>query len=278
MRLLHRVVFGLASVTASASVCSPVSTAALKPFKPWVVDYAEAQCIATRDYGSLDRPITLGIRPAPNAETYELLVARAGPTPAYAQELEGSVDFGRGPLKAWVLRFRPGKSNLDVYQFRIGAAEMAQARPAETVALRTKGGADFQFEVSSMSQLLDGLNACVANLEQYWNMGGEKDGRIAVPAKGDVRGLFSSDDYPSEAVSRGQQGKGQYLLLVDEKGSVAGCYVVTPTGVPALDSMACAVFQQRAKFTPARDRSGKSVRSTAVTPPINWRLDSGMER
>jgi TonB family protein len=271
MRAVRQLVF-LASVGLGLNLPSAAVAATLKPFKPWIVDYAEAQCIATRDYGSSGHPVTLGIRPSPNGETYELLVARAAPTPPYAQEIEGNVDFGQGALKAWVLRFRPADSNLDVYQFRIGAAEMAKARGAAEMALRAKGGPDFQFELGSIPQLLDGLSACTDNLKQFWNMGGEKDGRIATPSKGDLRSVFSPDDYPWEAQYRGQQGDGQYLLLVDEKGSVAGCHVLKPTGVPVLDAMACAVIQKRAKFKPALDPRGKPVRSTFVTPPINWKL------
>jgi hypothetical protein len=33
------------------------------------------------------------------------------------------------------------------------------------------------------------------------------------------------------------------------------------------------VIQERAKFTPATDKSGKPVRSTVITPPINWRVE-----
>jgi periplasmic protein TonB len=60
------------------------------------------------------------------------------------------------------------------------------------------------------------------------------------------------------------------ILLINEAGKVAGCDVLTPSGIPALDIMGCQVIRSRAKFTPAVDANGKPVRSTVVTPPIVW--------
>lgn len=265
--------FPVAAVAAiSLFVPQRIASEPLQPTGKWALDYALAQCAAYRDYGSAKRPVTLMIRPAPNGETYEILVAREDASPEFAEELEGTVDFGGGPIKAWLLHYRSQTKHLDVYQFRISALEMAQARSASSVTLRIRNAPDFSFALASMPQLLDGLAACTADLKQYWNMGGEKDGRIATPAKGDVRHLFSPDDYPREAMNLRQEGRAQYLLLVDEKGKVAGCHVLLASGVPVLDAMGCAILMERAKFTPALDPSGKPVRSALMTPPVQWQI------
>src|SRR6185503_11147309 len=81
----------------------------LEPIGKWDLDYGEAQCIAVRDYGSAENPISFAIRPAPNGETFELLIARKTSGPRFAQELEGSVDFGGGPNKAWLLTMNCGR-------------------------------------------------------------------------------------------------------------------------------------------------------------------------
>lgn len=265
---------GALAVAAISLSLIPRPTAAepLQPVGKWDLDYAVAQCAALRNYGNPQHPITLMIRPSPVGDTYEILVARKDASPEFAEELEGTVDFGAGPIKAWLLHFRSQEQHLDVYQFRISAAEIAQARSASLVILRIRDAPDFAFSLASMPQLLDGLNACTADLKQYWNMGGEKDGRIAKPATGSVRHLFSPDDYPTEAMNRHQEGRAQFLLLVDEKGKVAGCHVILASGVPVLDAMGCAILLERAKFTPALDDSGKAVRSVLMTPPVQWRL------
>jgi len=120
-----------------------------------------------------------------------------------------------------------------------------------------------------MPKLIEGMQKCASELRDFWNMGANS-GRIAVAAKGSVRAIFTSDDYPKSAYYRAQGGTSQYLLLIDEKGSVAGCHVVVPSGVPILDAMGCAVLQERTKLAPAKDASGKPVRSGYVTPPVKW--------
>lgn len=260
---------------ASAAIVLSTAPTVAEPLQPttkWDLDYGQTQCMATRNFGDPNKPTTLAILQSPNGETYQILVARAGAAPDYAEELKGSVDFGHGPIEAWLLHYRPSSSKLNVYQFRISAAEMAQARSAASVKLGMGGAPDVEFQLQAMPELLKGLDACTADLKHYWNMDGEKDGVIAKPAKGDIRDLFSSpDDYPSEALSRGQEGDAQFLLLVDEKGKVAGCQVLLASGVPVLDAMGCVVIQTRGRFTPATDANGKPVRSVVVTPKVRWR-------
>jgi TonB family protein len=264
-----RVIGILGWLAVSATVpAEPVSP--LQPVAQWVVDYADTQCIATRIYRSSNDQVTLGIRPSPDGGTYELLVARSGWPPDFAEEMQGGIDFGNGAITAWVLRY--GKKKATVDQFRISNANMAQARNAASVTLHVKGESDVTFSLAAMPQLLTGLEKCTANLLEYWNADGEKAGKITESAKGELRALFSSEDFPNEAMTRGQEGSSRFLLLIDEQGKVAGCHVIRTSGIPVFDAMGCQVLQQRAKFKPARDAKAKPVRSMIVTPPITWRI------
>lgn len=249
----------------------------LQPVRNWNVDFREDQCLASRDYGSPDRPIKLGIRPALNGQSYEIIVSRPYSGPSDPKELKGSVDFGGGPIRAWLLSYGTGDNKSALYQFRISVAEMDQAKTAPTVTLDGSGISSATFALKSMPELLKGLSACTADLREYWNANGEKDGRIAhgaKPADGrDIRSIFNADDYPGVAMSLSQSGKTQYTLLIDEKGRVAGCHVVEPSGVPVLDAMGCQVIRRRAEFTSALDGAGKPVRSTVTTPPVVWRIE-----
>lgn len=271
MRTAWKIV-AFALLTGTTAAAARASAAPLEPVGKWDLNYGDADCLAFRDYGNVQRPITLALTESPNGETYEILVARRSNPPEYAQELQGSVDFGNGPITAWLLRYRSPTKGYDVYQFRIPAADMAQARSAKAVTLRIKDASDFAFTLEAIQPLLKGLDACTADLKRYWNMDGEKDGRIAKPARGDVRRVFRPSDYPSEAMNHLQEGDTQYLLLVDEKGKVAGCHLLLASGVPVLDAMGCVVIQDRARFQPALDSSGKAVRSTVVTPRIRWQI------
>jgi TonB family protein len=262
---------GLGLLSLMSSGAGAAGTETLQPVKAWSLDYSPTQCAELRDYGDPTKPVILGIIPAPNGESYELVLVYRSPHPDGIEEVHGSVDFGSGPISALVLRYGSKDGKLTLYRYRISAAEMQQARSAKAVALQS-AYMDTSFELDQASEVLEGLQRCTADLMRYWNYDGEKQGSIAVPSKGDVRSIFSSFDYPRDAAAKGEQGTTQYLLLVDEKGRVAGCHVLIATGIPTLDSRGCIVLLARARFTPARDASGKPVRSAVVTPEIVWRI------
>lgn len=263
----------VALTSASVSMTGDAAPAPiLEPLKNWVVDYGDTQCTALREFGDAANPIVFGIIPSPDGGTYELVIKRPRSGPDFAEEMPGTVDFGNGPIKAWLLYFGTKKGGSSLYQYRISAEQMAQARSASAVMLHADGGDDFSIRLAVMPALLDGLKKCTADLQQYWNMYGQKNGKMATPSKGDIRRIFDSDDYPSDALSQDQEGTAQYMLLIDEKGSVAACHVMKPSGVPVLDARGCQVIRQRAKFTPALDANGKPMRSTYVTPPIRWAI------
>ena len=81
----------------------------------------------------------------------------------------------------------------------------------------------------------------------------------------------NSKDYPAVAVMEGQSGRVGFALLIGEDGRVADCTIVATSGVPSLDSQACALLQARAKFEPARDMDGKPAKDSAVGG-IVWRI------
>jgi TonB family protein len=244
----------------------------LQPIKPWVLDYAETECAAVRDYGDAQNPTTLVIRPAAMGNTYQLQVVRSRNGNAYADEEPGTVDFGFGPINSALLRFRNDHGKLEIYSYRITSAEMQAARPASSVTFRMAGGKFASFALDSIPELLNGLVECNEDLRRYWNV--ENTARVTVskPAKGDVRPIFTANDYPAAAVSAGEEGSAQFLLFIGTQGEVAACDVLKPSGVALLDAMGCAVIQKRAKFVPSRDAAGQPMRDSYVTPDIIWRL------
>jgi protein TonB len=95
----------------------------------------------------------------------------------------------------------------------------------------------------------------------------------AQSAKGDLRSLFSADDYPAAAQAAEAQGTAQATLTISPSGQVVGCNLIRSTGNGALDSATCNILRRRAKFTPARDSNGNATTDTVTTPPIVWRLE-----
>ena len=95
----------------------------------------------------------------------------------------------------------------------------------------------------------------------------------AQSAKGDLRTLFSADDYPASAQAAGAEGTAQAQLTIGTDGRVVGCNLIKSTGNGALDSATCNILRRRAKFTPARDSNGNPTTDTYTTPPIRWQLE-----
>src|SRR5689334_8871639 len=95
----------------------------------------------------------------------------------------------------------------------------------------------------------------------------------AQSAKGDLRSLFSADDYPAAAQAAEAQGTAQATLTISPSGQVVGCSLIKSTGNGSLDSATCNILRRRAKFTPARDSNGNATTDTVTTPPIVWRLE-----
>jgi periplasmic protein TonB len=95
----------------------------------------------------------------------------------------------------------------------------------------------------------------------------------ATRAKGDLRSLFSADDYPASAQASGAEGTTRASLTIGPDGRVTGCSIVQSSGNTALDSATCNILRRRAKFVPARDSNGNATSDTITTPSIVWRLE-----
>jgi len=94
----------------------------------------------------------------------------------------------------------------------------------------------------------------------------------AQSAKGDLRSLFSADDYPSSAQAAGAEGTVRAELTIGTDGRVVACNITQSSGNSSLDQTTCNILRRRAKFTPARDSNGNPTTDTVSTPPIRWQL------
>lgn len=91
------------------------------------------------------------------------------------------------------------------------------------------------------------------------------------PAK---KSIFSMDDYPAEALRKGEQGQVVADLLINASGGVETCSIVSSSGFSDLDQATCALLQRRARFTPAKDGVGHGMYAVFRTPPVTWSLGS----
>ena len=90
-------------------------------------------------------------------------------------------------------------------------------------------------------------------------------------ARANLVNLFTSDDYPRQALRNEEQGTVQFRVTIAPNGRVSDCAVIASSGSSVLDRASCLIVSRRARFEPARDASGRRV-SDSMTSRIRWEL------
>lgn len=258
--------------SATAAVSAPVN---LSGGSTWNVDYGASQCTAASTYDDAGQPVVVGIVPSINGDRYKLLISMPQPGPAFAKEAKGTVDFGSGPIMSPTLFYGHTGVPLNVRQFEISSADLQQARSAGGVRFHSSDGADFTFALANMSDVIDVLHSCSADLQRYWNAQGVPSTRPASSVAADLRTLYTPADLPGGTWYRSPESlsparSSAFELLVDERGTVAGCDSVSPTGAPILEASFCTTMKEKARFKPAVDSAGNPVRSVVTTAAVDW--------
>lgn len=251
--------------------------AAAEPHAPtgkWNVNFGDAQCVAHRDYGIPAKPLRLVLKAPPVGDVMQVAIMREAGSSS-PQQLDSIVTIdGRRPLKTNLLTYTPKASKERIYLLNMPSADFASMRQAKTVSVRSEG-LNETFALSEMEPLLKVVDECVADLRRVFNIGtgGADPVGLKSRARTNLAKLFSDDDYPEVAVMKGQSGRVGFALLIGEGGQVADCTIVATSGVPSLDSQACALLKTRAKFEPARDHDGKPAKDSTIGG-IVWRMSS----
>jgi len=96
----------------------------------------------------------------------------------------------------------------------------------------------------------------------------------SITAKSAANAEFLSRNYPPESLKRGEQGRVGFQLTFEADGTLTECAVSQSSGFVTLDEGTCEMLTKSAKVAPARDSSGRSVR-TVRTGYIDWKLPAG---
>jgi len=242
------------------------------PAGKWNVNFADAQCIATRDYGTPANPLNVALKAPAVGNVMQLAVIQPAPWTEAVQVSAFVAIDARPPLKTSLMMYSPKGRKERVYLLNLPSSEFESVRHASRLSIRS-AGLNESFALSQMEPLLKVLGECVADLRRVFNVG-SSDSDPAIPtrrAKANLASLFSDNDYPAVAIRKGLGGKVKFALLIGEDGRVADCTIVETSAVPALDSQACALLKTRAKFEVARDAAGKPVKDSYVAS-IVWRM------
>jgi TonB family protein len=262
---------GGAALLVAAGSPQAVAPPPQAPVKKWVVDFAEQQCMASRDYGSPDKPLMLVLKPSPLGNVLQLTVVRKI-RGSDTVEVPSEVTIGNSPaLKLDALAFNLPRAKLRALRINLPLEMLQELARSSTLSVTTRGEMDASFALSGMPALTSAIGSCLADLQSYWNAGPANEGKLKERASANLAQYFKDEDYPGLAVMKQQGGSVQFALLVDPAGKVADCVVTESSKVPVLDAQSCNVLLERAKFTPAVSLDGKPARDSVVGR-VTWRM------
>jgi periplasmic protein TonB len=92
--------------------------------------------------------------------------------------------------------------------------------------------------------------------------GGDGDGGGTPPRR--IRGEIRDRDYPRGAGEAGIGGRVSVIYTVETDGRATHCAITDSSGSPELDRTTCRLIEQRFRFRPSQDRSGRPIRSRIV--------------
>lgn len=254
---------------------SPISTAAavFKPLVPtgkWVVNFADNQCLATRDYGPPGKPLYLVLKPSPKGQVMKVSIVRKG-AGREAIQVPATIRFDNDqPIESNVLAFASPKNGVRMISVNLADQHFAPMRRAKVVSIRAAGELDESFALEQIAPLMKEIDRCVVGLQEYWNIGEANNGRFKERARANLASYFSGYDYPGAALNRGETGIVAFTLLIDEKGKVADCTLVETSGVASLDAQTCAILITRAQFKPAVGTNGKPAKDSVIGR-VRWK-------
>ncbi len=251
------------------------SIGAAEPRKPtgrWVVDYGDAQCVASRNYGTDDKPLFLALKPSPSGNVLRIMLIRNGAS-STAEQRPASVRFdGQPAIAVNALSYGDPKARHRVASINLPMAGFAANRGASTIEIKGSGFNE-RLAVGGLAGVMAAFEDCLADLRQAWNVGQPHSARVirAAQAKTPLSDLFRSTSYPHQAVMEGNTGRVGLALLIDEAGKVRDCMIEETSGYATLDTQSCYTISTYARFAPALGADGKPVKSASFHR-ISWRI------
>lgn len=269
---MTKILHGLVLISAALGSMAAAPAEPRKPTARWVVNYDDAQCVASRNYGSEDKPLFLAFKPSPTGSVMRIMMIRNGYA-AEAEERPAVVRFDdRKAINANALAYGDRKTRRLIAAINLPMQSLTEHRSAASIEIRGSGFNE-RLAVAGFGGVMAAFDDCLANLRNVWNIGAQSSTRLKQEArpKQPLRGLFRSSSYPSQAIREGGTGQVGIVLLIDEDGKVRDCVVEETSGFATLDTMSCSVLIQYAKFYPAVGSDGKPAKSASFHR-ITWKI------
>jgi TonB family protein len=258
------------AATISLQLAQPAATAPFQPVEKWVVDFGEDRCVAYRSFGDAKDPVHLLLKPSPVGDVLQLQIAEKGSRRQGVQE-KASIAIGNTTPEP-MLQLQYGASGQSVRMINLSKEQTARLSAATTFRWSERGK-QFDLAIGPMTKLIETVGKCKEMLADHWNASLTKRMALKEAPSLDkpIMSLFSTDDYPWDAVRQGQSGLAHVVVLVDENGRMADCTLIATSGIAVLDAQTCIILRNRGKFAPAIGADGKPTKGT-FHQRVNWEM------
>ena len=257
----------------TVALASNAAAAPRQPTARWTVDFDDAQCVASRNYGSPGKPLQLVIKALPLGGVIQVGIIRPDEQ-AETTTLASTVTIDDGPpIATTMLAFTPTGSKQRAYLANLPVATFAPVRAAKSLSFAAGPNLHEQFAIAGLAPLMKIMDECVADLRATWPGSeiGQRSPKLKSPPSADLGQVLSAHHYPGVASARLLGGAVRLVLLLYETGKVADCTVIDASGAASLGVQACALVSERGTFKPARGLDGKPSKSSLVQN-IDWRV------
>ncbi|UUR09224.1 energy transducer TonB [Sphingomonas glaciei] len=250
----------LALITASTEGAS----APVTPTAKWVVDFADARCVASREYGASQ----LFLKASPLGDVVQFGIIEPGtagpPTQVVAQVSPDAGPAFEGTALFWATTRKPPQR---IRMINMSVADFQRLSGSPSLSFRI-GALKRDYAIPEMPALAKVMKTCVDDLQKVWSP--PADG-VGSRATANLATYVTDDDYPADAIRNALSGTTAFALLIDESGRIADCTVTATSGQASLDTQTCALISRRARFVPAKDAKGKPAKDR-VTARIRWQM------
>lgn len=239
----------------------PADPVPLAPSGPWQVDYAENSCALTRDYGSGDDKVSVGLLPL--SGDARVRIAMLAPRGRLVGGGEATLTFdgkaGGGEFRHFYYATLTEAGSQAVIIWN--RTRMNEAANAKLLSIKTPGRT-LLLPMRGVAKALVALEACEKDLLVQW---GYDPSLVAEPIKvKNPTAILTSTDYPRQAIAKSAAGETIVRIGVGADGLLSECTLLEGTGHANLDGQVCPRVRERGKFEAAKDKDGKTIKAMTI--------------
>lgn len=257
----------------------------LKGSSNWLVDWSDHSCVLARRFGTKEAPLWLSMRTYSPSYKFEMTIAgkavsRLQPprtfTMAYGSGAQHDIDryqvgqmTGYGPALIFSEEMRAG-GDVDSDDGS-GDSRAFPDIPFEAQLDRielTTSSRKVILETGPMKKVLDTLRQCTDHLVEGWGLNPAVQADLSARVKAENLKTWAQKiqaSYPPELLFQGKEARVNVIVIVDEKGMPKSCDTLQAFDNTDFKVRACGIILKDARFTPARDREGRTTASFYTT-------------